>query len=51
MSDVNEIACNRIVQGKDYALNYSFVSKTHVPQDVEALDATVFSQIDHWRCD
>lgn len=49
--DVSEIACDRMTQGKDYALKYSFVSGTRVPLDVEALDSQVFSQIDSWRCE
>ncbi|MBS0212735.1 MAG: hypothetical protein JSR26_06060 [Proteobacteria bacterium] len=48
--NVKEIACNRIVRGQDYVLNYSFVSDTPIPQGVETLDSTVFSQIDSWRC-
>lgn len=44
------ILCQRQVQGKDYALNYSFESKERAPLNVEGLDAQLFAQIDRWRC-
>jgi hypothetical protein len=46
------VACNRYARGKDYSLNYEFVSREPVPSAIElrALDSKLFRQVYAWRC-